>query len=52
MDVRCYADDTQLYLSMSTEETEQLGATKIFIGPGQGSSSGLVELTGLLEEHL
>lgn len=37
---------------MSTEETEQLGATKVFIGPGQGSSPSLVELTGLLEEHL
>lgn len=52
MDVRCYADDTQLYLSMSTEETEQLGATNVFIGPGQGSSASLMELTGLLEEHL
>lgn len=52
MDVQCYADDTQLYMSISTEETEQLGATKVFIGPGQDGSSGLVELTGLLEEHL
>lgn len=48
LSVRCCADDAQLYLSMKPEGTQQLGATEVLKGPGQGSSS----LTGLLAEPL
>lgn len=50
--VRCCADDTQLYLPMNPEGTQQLGATEVLMGPGQGSSSALLELTGLWAEPL